>query len=166
MCAWNNHYCWPGTCSTTGLTKDCQCAKGFVKRLIVDEGWINAGETTCQPNTLPEILKCDTVAVGPNEEKKRAMSTRNLTACQYLDDMYGNFQPKIMEFRMSSEFSTNISTSRPSFIAEEKFGISDTTITLKVQAVTGNCFVTPFNLHYSLRAHNLYSKHICPYYIL
>ena len=143
MCAWNNHHCWPGTCSTTGLTLDCQCANGFVKRSTVDYGSIDAGESTCQLNTIPDILTCDTVAVGPNGEKKRAMSTSDITACQYLADMYGNYQPSTMELTMSSEFSVTISPSKPSFIKEEKFGISDTTITFKVQAVTGNCFFKP-----------------------
>ncbi|KAH3799499.1 hypothetical protein DPMN_153109 [Dreissena polymorpha] len=145
MCAWNNHYCWPGTCSTTNLTKDCECAAGFVRKSTVDYSSINAGETTCQPNTLPDILTCDTVAVGPNGEKKRAMTTSNSMACQYLADMYGYYQPSTMEFKMSSEFSVNISLSKPPFIAEETFGISDTTITIKVQAVTGNCCFTPCN---------------------
>ncbi|XP_052220285.1 uncharacterized protein LOC127837360 isoform X3 [Dreissena polymorpha] len=138
MCAWNNHYCWPGTCSTNGLTKDCTCANGFDERSTVDYGSINAGETTCQLNTIPDILTCDTVAVGPNGDKKRAMSTGNSTACQYLADMYGNYQPSTMEFTMSSEFAVNISLSKPSFIEEETFGISDTTITIKIQAVIGS----------------------------
>ncbi|KAH3799695.1 hypothetical protein DPMN_153307 [Dreissena polymorpha] len=144
MCAWNNHYCWPGTCSTNGLTKDCTCANGFDERSTVDYGSINAGETTCQLNTIPDILTCDTVAVGPNGDKKRAMSTGNSTACQYLADMYGNYQPSTMEFTMSSEFAVNISLSKPSFIEEETFGISDTTITIKIQAVIGkfNCLST------------------------
>ncbi|KAH3793075.1 hypothetical protein DPMN_146579, partial [Dreissena polymorpha] len=138
MCAWNNHYCWPGTCSTTGLTKDCQCADGFVKRSSVDYGSINAGETTCQPNSLPDILTCDTVAVGPNDERKRAISTSHSPACQYLADMYGNYQPSTMRFTMTSEFSVTFPLSKPSFIVEENFGISDTTITVKLQAVTGS----------------------------
>ena len=40
MCAWDNHYCWPGTCSDD-LVKNCQCSAGFVKIA-------SAYETTCQ----------------------------------------------------------------------------------------------------------------------
>ena len=40
MCAWNNHYCWPGTCGES-FTENCQCASGFKKNAELYE-------TTCQ----------------------------------------------------------------------------------------------------------------------
>ncbi|KAH3708868.1 hypothetical protein DPMN_068327 [Dreissena polymorpha] len=139
MCAWNSHYCWPGTCDN-GLTKDCNCATGFGKRVRVDNSSINAGETTCQPETLPDIMTCNTVAVGPKGEKKQAISSTSSTACSYLTDMYGNFMPTTMEFDMSSEFTIDVSlfnNIRPGFIKEETFGISDTTIHVKIQTIQG-----------------------------
>jgi len=137
MCAWNNHYCWPGTCGTKNLTQDCICAPGFNK-VSIDGAAIDSGNTTCQPTQKPSILTCDTVAVGPNGEKKRAMSSAASTACDYLQDMYGNFQPSVMEFHMASDFIINVtSISKPAFIVESNFGISDSTISINHMAVKG-----------------------------
>ncbi|KAH3708861.1 hypothetical protein DPMN_068320 [Dreissena polymorpha] len=155
MCAFNKHYCWPGTCGTDGLTKDCQCAHGFVKRFTEDYSAINAGETTCQPKIPPEILTCDTVAVGPNGEKKQALSTANSTECQYLADMYGHYQPVQMQFKMASEFTVTFNNSRPDFIKEENFGISDSAIHIMIQTVTGNDKMAQFN--------NVKPNHLCIY---
>lgn len=79
------------------------------------------------------------VAVGQNGEKKRATSSHASTACQYLEDMYGNFQPSAIEFDMASEYTIEgiSSFSRPSFIKEENFGISDTTIHVKKMSLSG-----------------------------
>ncbi|KAH3774445.1 hypothetical protein DPMN_175827 [Dreissena polymorpha] len=141
MCAWNNHYCWPGTCGG-GLAENCVCASGFTKIYVEDVSAINAGETSCQLDgkTLPDLLTCNTVAVGVNGEKKRALSPGTSTSCPFLQDMYGNFQPVKMEIEFTSEFTVNISSyasSRPSFIKEENFGISDTMVTLKLKAISG-----------------------------
>ena len=40
LCAWNNHYCWPGTCGD-GIVKNCQCASGFQRTSTPTE-------TSCQ----------------------------------------------------------------------------------------------------------------------
>ncbi|XP_052789244.1 uncharacterized protein LOC128223855, partial [Mya arenaria] len=131
MCSWNNHYCWPGSCSAGGLKKDCTCATGL-RKISTD------GETSCQPTKAPSILICDTVAIGPNGEKKRAMSSTSSTACQYLQDMYGNYQPSVLEFGLVTAYTIYISrSSRPSFIVEQNFGITDTTIYIKRQSVSG-----------------------------
>ena len=131
MCAWNNHYCWPGNCGSDGLTQDCTCATGFNK-VSINGATIHSGNTTCQPTQKPSILTCDTVAVGPNGEKKRAMSSAVSTACDYLQDMYGNFQPSVMEFDMASDFIIDVtSISKPAFIVESNFGISDSTVSIK-----------------------------------
>ncbi|XP_052790278.1 uncharacterized protein LOC128224473 isoform X2 [Mya arenaria] len=131
MCSWNNHYCWPGSCSGHGLTKDCTCATEFRKTST-------AGETSCQPTKAPSISTCDTVAIGPNGEMKRAMSSTSSSACQFLQDMYGNYQPSVMQFDLDTDYSINISSSsRPSFIVEQNFGITDTTIYIKHQSVSG-----------------------------
>ncbi|XP_052788616.1 uncharacterized protein LOC128223376 [Mya arenaria] len=130
MCSWNNHYCWPGSCSTNGLTKDCTCATGFYKIS-------NSAETSCHPNKKPSILTCDTVAIGPNGEKKRAMPSNLLSACQYLQDMYGNYQPSTLQFNLSTEYTIDMSRySPPSFIVEQAFGITDTTVYIKRQSVS------------------------------
>ena len=99
---------------------------------------IDSGNTTCQPTQTPTILQCDTVAVGPNGEKKRAMSSEASTACEHLQDMYGNFQPSAMEFDMASDFVIDITRiTKPAFIVESNFGISDSTIRINHIAING-----------------------------
>jgi len=137
MCAWNNHYCWPGNCGSNGLMQNCTCAPGFIKVSTYGAA-INSGETTCQPTQTPSILTCDTVAVGPNGEKKRAMSSAATTACRHLQDMYGNFKPSVMEFHMASDLIIDVTSFlKPAFIVESSFGISDSRITLKRMTVNG-----------------------------
>jgi len=137
MCAWNNHYCWPGNCGSDGLTQDCVCDAGF-RRVLIDGAAIYSGNTTCQPTQTPTILTCDTVAVGPNGEKKRAMSSATPFTCANLQDMYGNFQPYMMQFNMTSNSTTYVaSTSKPAFIIASNFGISDSTIYIKHRRVNG-----------------------------
>ncbi|XP_052788838.1 uncharacterized protein LOC128223605 [Mya arenaria] len=132
MCSWNNHYCWPGSCNPNDLTKDCTCATGF-------DRISNSGETSCQPTKKPSILTCDTVAFGPNGEKKRAMSSSSSTACQYLQDTYGNYQPTIMQFDLTTEYTVDISSySHPSFVKEQSFGITDTTVYIKRQSISNS----------------------------
>ena len=141
MCAWNNHFCWPGTCGSLGLTQDCTCFPGFSK-VSINAPAIDSGNTTCQPTKTPTILTCDTVAVGPNGEKKRAMSSAASSACEHLQDMYGNFRPSFMQFTMTSELTITISnTSQPEFIVESNFGVSDSTIHIIKSSVIGmKCF--------------------------
>jgi len=140
MCAWNNHYCWPGSCGAYNLTQDCTCAPGF--RKVSNPGaTINSGETTCQPTQTPSILTCDTVAIGPRGEKKRAMSSNASTACEHLQDMYGSFQPSVLEFHMASDFIINVThVLKPAIIVESNFGISDSTIHVKHMTVSGENF--------------------------
>ncbi|KAH3791757.1 hypothetical protein DPMN_145247 [Dreissena polymorpha] len=137
MCAWNNHYCWPGTCGSYGLTKDCKCDHGFLKRLIEDDSDINAGETTCQPNTNPDISTCDMKAIGLSGETKSATSLNLPAACQNIQDVYGNYQPVRMDFVMVSDFIVSYNSTRPSFIREEHFGITDMTVNVKIKTVQG-----------------------------
>ncbi|XP_052788798.1 uncharacterized protein LOC128223561 [Mya arenaria] len=143
LCSWNNHYCWPGSCSTSGLTKDCTCATGFSKIS-------NDGETSCQPNKKPSILTCDTVAVGPNGEKKRAMSSNSSTECRYLQDMYGNYQPSAIQFSFGLEYSIDSSSSLPPppYIVEQRFGITDATVYIKRKLVSN--LLTTLSIHRQL----------------
>ncbi|XP_052789243.1 uncharacterized protein LOC128223852 [Mya arenaria] len=132
MCSSNNHYCWPGICRD-GLTKYCSCAAGFNKVSY-------SLETSCQPTKKPSIVTCDTVVVGPNGEKKKARSSSSSIACQYLQDMYGNYQPTMVQFKMSSDYTNNIPSYliRPSYIIEEGFGITDATVYMQRQTVSGS----------------------------
>ncbi|XP_053376618.1 uncharacterized protein LOC123534121 [Mercenaria mercenaria] len=130
MCSFNNHYCWPGSCGQS-LTKNCNCAKGFKQKAT-------GNETTCQPSQLPVIETCDTVVVGPNGEKRRAMSSSTFTACKYLADMYGNYQPASVTTEMMSTFFIDVSNeSRPAFIHEERFGVTDTNVNIDKKLVNG-----------------------------
>ena len=118
MCAWNNHYCWPGRCGDE-LTRECTCAKGF--KLIQ-----KSAETSCQPEKQPSILTCSTDVLGPNMEKKQAKSNTTSTECQYLQDMYGNFQLSSFKFDVAAEYTIDITSyTKPDFISESKFGITD-----------------------------------------
>jgi len=130
LCAWNNHYCWPGNCYYSGLTDHCSCDYGF--RKVSD-----SGETTCQPTQKPSINTCDTVAIGPNGEKKRAMSSTSNTDCQYLADMYGNFNASNMTYNMVIDLNIFTSSSRPDFIAESRFGLREASIYIERRDVRG-----------------------------
>lgn len=141
MCAWNKHYCWPGSCGNNGLTKDCQCAPGFTKKELAGPA-INSGETSCQLNIKPSIETCDTVFVGVNGEKRRTESSAGSTACSFLQDTYGNYQPTLVEISMMSSFKVSITGyERPKFISEENFGLTDTTLYIEKKSLAGNHFI-------------------------
>ncbi|XP_060562746.1 uncharacterized protein LOC132722293, partial [Ruditapes philippinarum] len=130
LCSWNNHYCWPGKCGED-LTRGCTCAQDFK---IIQQ----SGETSCQPKKLPSILTCGTVVVGPNMEKKQARSSTSSTECQYLADMYGNFQPSSFKFNVAAEYTLNITAfKKPDYISESKFGITDFSIDIVKILVDG-----------------------------
>ena len=89
------------------------------------------GETSCQPATPPDIVTCDTVVVGANGEKRRAKSNSKSTACEFLSDMYGNYQPTLVTIDMMSTFVIDVSNvTKPKFILEERFGITDTNVNI------------------------------------
>ncbi|XP_052788832.1 uncharacterized protein LOC128223598 [Mya arenaria] len=146
MCSWNNHFCWPGSCRD-GLTKYCTCAAGF-------SSVSTSGETSCQPTKKPSLLTCDTVAIGPNGETKRAMSSSSSSECQYLRDIYGNYQPKTVRFDLSSEYTIIIPSylSRPSYIVEERFGITDETVYMQRQSVSDS--ITTLSTNRRLTVHH------------
>ncbi|XP_060562311.1 uncharacterized protein LOC132721941 [Ruditapes philippinarum] len=71
-------------------------------------------------------------------EKKQARSSRNITECRYLADMYGNFQPSSFKFDFAAEYTVNITAfSNPDFISESKFGITDFSIDIVKVLVDG-----------------------------
>ena len=51
MCAWNNHECWPGTC-TMDLAKSCNCSLGF--QLIS-----TPSETSCQCKYVIDSIRIE-----------------------------------------------------------------------------------------------------------
>ena len=102
---------------------------------------INSGNTTCQPTHKPSIQTCDAEVIGPNDNKKRAVSIGASTTCENLQDMYGNFQPTVMRFNMVSDLVIDATSSiKPAFIVESNFGISDSSIRINKLAVDGKCF--------------------------
>jgi len=129
LCAWNDHFCWPGSCGSSGITEDCSCDSGFTK--------VSYSETTCQPTQKPSINTCNTKAIGPNGEKKRAMSSKSSTHCQYLADMYGNFKPSYMTYDMVIDLHIYPSSSRPYFIAESRFGLREASFYIERRDVRG-----------------------------
>jgi len=137
MCAWNNHYCWPGNCGSNGLIQDCTCAPGFRKVSTVGAS-INAGETTCQPTQPPTFTTCDIVVDGPNMNQKRTQSTTSSSACVHLQDIYGNFQLSQIKFNMTAEFSIDTANiTKPNYVVEAQFGISDSTVYIKQSGLAG-----------------------------
>ncbi|XP_053380297.1 uncharacterized protein LOC128548823 [Mercenaria mercenaria] len=130
MCSFDHHACWPGTCSDE-LTSSCACAPGFQR--VKD-----SSQTVCQLKdaSAPSINTCQTVIGGANGEAKRTAPGK----CQELNDFFGNFQPTSVGFYMQSDFIldvTKYSSSRPKFIKEEKFGITDTTLYIKRVQIDG-----------------------------
>ncbi|KAL4218491.1 hypothetical protein ACF0H5_023225 [Mactra antiquata] len=131
MCSHQNDYCWPGTCGSE-LTKNCQCAKGFIRVS-------NSTQTTCEPSMTPNIETCGTVVAGSNDEKVRATSSSISTQCKDLQDIYGNFQLVQLTFDMLSSFTLPISTdTKPRFIEEYKFGVTDTNVYIENISITGS----------------------------
>ncbi|KAL4218473.1 hypothetical protein ACF0H5_023207 [Mactra antiquata] len=129
LCSHKNAYCWPGTCGSD-LTKNCQCVNGFTRVSTVTQ-------TTCEPNIPPEIEKCGTVVFGPNGEKVQALSPSN--KCKNLQDMYGNFQLVHLTFDMSSSFKVPYpNVTKPRFIKEHNFGVTDTSVYIEKISVNGS----------------------------
>lgn len=138
MCAWNRHYCWPGTCGEE-LTQNCRCAEGFRLDLAADQsGVTDSGSTKCQPTKQPTILDCTTIFYIPNGQRKQFMSNTFSTACEHQQDVFGNFKPINIEFKMASDFTVKtINFTRPRYITAEKFGITDTTLYVEKTSVSG-----------------------------
>ena len=135
LCAWNNHYCWPGSCGNDSLTQDCACMPGFrkVSKQGVD---INSGETTCQPTKQPSILTFNIVVVGHNSEQKQIIGSES----NQVHAIYGNYQPSAIVFNMTSEYTidlSNFTKPRPSYIVKFNFGISDSTIYIQRRKYNG-----------------------------
>ncbi|KAL4218457.1 hypothetical protein ACF0H5_023192 [Mactra antiquata] len=131
MCSHQYDYCWPGTCGSD-LTKNCQCANGFT-RVSTD------AQTTCQPNISPEIETCGTVVTGPNGEKVQALSSTSSTECKNLQDMYGNFQLVQLTFDMLSSFTLpKPNDTKPRFIEEHNFGVTDTSVYIEEISMNGS----------------------------
>jgi hypothetical protein len=133
MCAWDNHFCWPGKCYGD-LTRRCSCAPDFQIR---QQSW----ETTCQPRKRPSILSCGTVAHGPKTEKKRFQSSTYSTACQYLNDIYGNFKPSSFKVDITAEYTIKLTGyTQPDFISESRFGITDFSTNVVKKYINGKKF--------------------------
>jgi len=94
---------------------------------------------TVERTNTPTIETCETKIVGPNGEMKRAESMTALTDCYSLADFYGNFQPRRLIFDIMAEFTVDIGNpTKPRFISESNFGVTDTTLSINIQPVTGN----------------------------
>ncbi|XP_053380183.1 uncharacterized protein LOC123553221 [Mercenaria mercenaria] len=131
MCAWNNHFCWPGRCIDQ-LTTTCTCAAGFRKVAT-------SGETSCQPTKAPSIVTCHTRLVGQNGADKKTKGYGDVQACSHLKDMYGNFQPAFFQFVMWTTYNVSATNyPMPSYIAEYKLGVADTTVHVKKNFVNGS----------------------------
>ena len=130
ICAWNNRFCWPGTCSNS-LTNTCACAAGFS---LVN----TSSETTCQPNQLPTIETCTTTFTAKNGDKVASKSSSNSRECNYFQDVYGNFQIAEITYKLFTQYRIKLSlVSRPKFIKESNFGITDTTVFIKKRLLSG-----------------------------
>ena len=86
------------------------------------------------PNNTPALMTCHTIITGRNGEKKRTTGS----ACKDLTDFYGNYQPVLLTFDLVAEFKVVISSSRPKFIHESHFGVTDATVHIIKESVQGN----------------------------
>jgi hypothetical protein len=131
MCAWNNHYCWPGSCSND-LTSGCICAPGF-KRIQTST------ETTCHPTKSPSFLLCNTIFIGTHGQSKRAKTNKyGYQNCSSIEDTYGNFQLSLLQYELKTEFQILISGyNQPSYIRNYKFGVTDISINVNKIAANG-----------------------------
>ncbi|XP_053381647.1 uncharacterized protein LOC123555884 isoform X2 [Mercenaria mercenaria] len=126
MCSFDTHKCWPGECSNK-LTSTCVCASDF--HLVK-----SSSETSCQLQTKPSINNCQTTVFGSNGEKKRT----NAGKCHELKDIFGNFNLTSLTFSMMSDLTIDMSKlTKPHFISESNFGITDTRIVIKHIALSG-----------------------------
>ncbi|XP_060577192.1 uncharacterized protein LOC132734467 isoform X2 [Ruditapes philippinarum] len=131
MCAWNNHYCWPGSCSND-LTSGCICAPGF-KRIQT------SSETTCHPTKLPSFLLCNTIFIGTHGQSKRAKTNKDgIQNCSSIKDTYGNFQLSLLQYELKTELKIHISGyNQPGYIRNYKFGVTDISINVNKIAANG-----------------------------
>ncbi|XP_052788805.1 uncharacterized protein LOC128223568 [Mya arenaria] len=129
MCSFDSHKCWPGRCSTS-LTKDCVCAEGF--RLEK-----STSHTSCQLslNNTPTIINCRIqLREGVGGKARQSPSGE----CKLQKDFFGNFQPRIVQFEMGAVFKIDISNiTRPLFISESKFGVTDANVYLQQKPISG-----------------------------
>lgn len=136
-CSWNEEFCWPGT-NYEYSNWQCRCAEGFSSHYTQSE------KLKCKPRKLPTILDCRTKFYIPNGKQRQAGSKTVSTACEHLQDVYGNFKPTHIEFKMASEFTIDVSSYssiRPQHITMEKFGISDTTLNVEKKYVSGRIWI-------------------------
>ena len=109
------------------------------------------------------------MAVGPNGEKKRTMSNETSTACEYLQDMYGNYQLSTFEFKMATYLTVNVTNmTKPSFIVESNFGITDVTIHIKLINQYGKNHLNHTLYDFSLLLYNSLTLtfRVCTYSII
>ena len=78
-------------------------------------------------------MTCHTIITGGNGEKKRTTGS----ACNDLTDFYGNYQPVLLTFDLLAEFKVVITSSRPNFIHESHFGVTDATVYIRKEPVQG-----------------------------
>ncbi|CAG2202817.1 unnamed protein product [Mytilus edulis] len=92
----------------------------------------------CKAIKQPSIASCQTFAVSSNE--KTVISNTGPSECSLQKDMYGNFQVEHFKINFNAYFNITIgypySKSRPNFVPEEQFGITDVDVTVHRLSVT------------------------------
>ena len=70
-----------------------------------------------------------------------AESSTSSTHCRDLMDVYGNFQPTSVKSTILTEFTVDIkSLTKPNFIHESNFGVTDVRVTLTRKTVAGKTY--------------------------
>ena len=89
----------------------------------------------------PSFEKCATAAIGPNGEKKISKISGSTNECQYQTDFYGNYKPAIIQYNLLALFQVDASHfPRSSYIESSNFGMTDVSLQIILQGVTGNAF--------------------------
>ena len=91
------------------------------------------GFISVAPDNVPNLLTCHTIVTSLGGDKKRT----NGSACEDLTDFYGNFLASYITVAIGAEFTVDITSStKPQFINESNFGVTDVTVELWKQHIS------------------------------
>ncbi|CAG2189853.1 unnamed protein product [Mytilus edulis] len=127
-CSWQDRWCWPGTCNGD-LASGCSCSSGF-------RTYADSTSAKCQPEIKPSIESCLTKAIATDGTE--FVSNIGPSKCSEQKNFYGRNQVKHFLVDLNFNFTINVNKStRPAFVANELFGITDVDVVLETISVTG-----------------------------
>ncbi|CAG2236399.1 unnamed protein product [Mytilus edulis] len=100
---------------------------------------LNSTSKRCEATQKPSFDSCKITAVS--EKNIRVSSNKNLLQCSLQKDFYGRFQVEHFEINLMANYEISIFqkiiSTRPSFVPNELFGVTDVNIALEKISVLG-----------------------------